>query len=199
MRPALETTRNSLVLRIRDRGDSVAWREFDAIYRPILERFARMRGLSADAADDVVQQCMTTVSEHIIKFDYDPAKGRFKGWLRTIIQNVIHNEQRKRGEVQADTAALDRATGAEPAADTAFDQIWQREHLKYCLERVRAKIEDSTYRAFQAYALEERPVDDVCAELNMTQRQVRLIKWRVTQMLREQMRYLIGDEGLDDV
>ena len=36
----MDTTRPSLLLRIRDRGDAGAWRTFDAIYRPMLYRFA---------------------------------------------------------------------------------------------------------------------------------------------------------------
>ena len=48
----MAVTRASLLLRIRDPKDNAAWKEFDAIYRPMLQRFARTMGLGAADAED---------------------------------------------------------------------------------------------------------------------------------------------------
>jgi RNA polymerase sigma-70 factor (ECF subfamily) len=42
----VDTTRPSLLLRIRDLSDKAAWRAFDEIYRPMVFRFALASGLS---------------------------------------------------------------------------------------------------------------------------------------------------------
>ncbi|HJN10352.1 MAG: hypothetical protein QGG09_11400 [Pirellulaceae bacterium] len=48
----LPETRNSLLLKVRDPADADAWIEFAAIYRPVIYRLARRRGLQdADAED----------------------------------------------------------------------------------------------------------------------------------------------------
>lgn len=45
-------TRNSLILRLRNRRNVDAWQEFAAIYEPVVYRMARRRGLQhADALD----------------------------------------------------------------------------------------------------------------------------------------------------
>ena len=45
-------TRITLLNRIKDGADAVAWREFMALYGPVVYGFARRRGLQdADAAD----------------------------------------------------------------------------------------------------------------------------------------------------
>ncbi len=67
----MNTTRISLLLRIKDLKDADAWAEFDAIYRPILSRFAAARGLQEADVDDVVQHCMTAIHAHIKAFEYD--------------------------------------------------------------------------------------------------------------------------------
>ena len=54
----MDTTRASLLLRIKDTRNTHAWAEFDAIYRPMLYRFARARGLDDAAAEDLVQHCI---------------------------------------------------------------------------------------------------------------------------------------------
>ena len=74
--PILDTTRATLLERIRDRADGEAWRQFDAIYRPMLMRFGQGCGLDHAGAEDVTQHCMSAIHRHIDGFDYDPKKGR---------------------------------------------------------------------------------------------------------------------------
>src|SRR5579859_241760 len=56
-----EPTRPSLISRVRDRDDKTSWNEFDALYRPFLYNIARRSGLSADDADDLVQDVFAKV------------------------------------------------------------------------------------------------------------------------------------------
>ena len=98
-----QITRASLLLRIKDRSDAQAWHEFDVLYRPMLNRFARSRGLNDADAEDVVQHCMMAVQKHIAHFEYDPTQGRFKGWLRTLVNNRIRNLLRDRKEALAES------------------------------------------------------------------------------------------------
>lgn len=186
----METTRASLLIRIKDRRDARAWGEFDAIYRPMLYRFATMRGLGHAEAEDVVQHCMIAVQEHIARFDYDPRKGRFKGWLRTMVNNRVRNLLRDRHEQSAESQDFKRDQQREDAPDEVFDKLWLEEHLKHCLRLVREEVEEATFKAFQLYVIEERPVEEVCKEMNMTQNQLYKIKWRLTQKLGERMKEL---------
>ncbi len=38
-------TRNSLLLKLRDKGDCESWQQFVAVYRPVVYRMARRRGM----------------------------------------------------------------------------------------------------------------------------------------------------------
>src|SRR5512137_2155681 len=120
----MDTTRLSLLLRIRDRSDGLAWTTFVSIYRPMLMRFARERGLTEADAEDVAQYCLAAVTDKIAEFSYDPQKGRFKGWLRTLVNNRIRNLLRGAGQPQADTAVLADAAQREPGPEEAFERIW---------------------------------------------------------------------------
>ncbi|MBN2563978.1 MAG: sigma-70 family RNA polymerase sigma factor [Phycisphaerae bacterium] len=189
------TTRGSLLVRIKDRRDQAAWREFDAIYRPMLYRFATARGLDHARAEDVVQQCMVVINHHINSFDYDPEKGRFKGWLRIMVNNRIRNLIRDRHDQVAESKDFKRDQRREQSPEEIFDKLWMEEHLDYCLRLVRCEVKESTFKAFQLHVIEERPVEEVGKELNMTTNQVYRIKWRVTQKLSEKMKELL--EGSD--
>jgi RNA polymerase sigma factor (sigma-70 family) len=180
-------------MRIKNRRDSAAWSEFDAIYRPVLHRFATARGLQHNEAEDVVQHCMAAIGEHIAGFEYDPKKGRFKGWLRTLVNNRVRNLIRNRCDPIAESKDFKRDQQREDSPDDVFDKLWMEEHLRHCLRLLRSDMQPSTLKAFQLYVIDEWPLAKVCEELAMSTAQVYRIKWRVTQKLGEKMKELIGE------
>ncbi len=184
------TTRSSLLRRIRDRDDAGAWREFDGLYRPLLMRYARLRGLDRSAAEDVVQHCMLAIQSHIGKFDYDPARGRFKAWLRTLVNNRIRKLARVRREQRAGTRELAGVADNRATLDEVFERVWLAEHLRHCLRDLRDEVEERTYQAFERYVIDQAPVETVCAELNLSAQQLYRIKWRLTRKLKERMQAL---------
>ncbi len=187
----MDTTRPSLLLRIRDRDDVAAWSTFDAIYRPLLVRYAHNCGLHPADAEDVAQQCLAVISDKIAEFTYEPQRGRFKSWLRTLVGNRVRNWARGRHEQQGGTGTFAIPSEREPAPDEAFDRIWQEEHLWHCLRELRAEVENTTYQAFAQYVLEQRPLAEVCAALHLTANNVYTIKWRLTQRVAAKMRELV--------
>ncbi len=187
----MDTTRPSLLLRIRDRSDTGAWRTFDAIYRPILLRFARARGLNDVDAEDVTQHCMAAISDQIGEFSYDPVRGRFKGWLRTLVNNRIRNLLRDRREQQAKTADFQSPQQREPQPEEAFDNIWMEEHLWHCLRELQTEVEETTFKAFKFYVIDQQPIERVCAELSLEPSNVHTIKWRMTKRVGEKMKELL--------
>lgn len=191
----METTHASLLIRIRDRGDAAAWSEFDAVYRPMLRRFARARGLQEAEVEDVVQHAMLAVSEYIARFEYDPTRGRFKGWLRTIVNNRVRSLLSARADRQAETADLKRPSDTEPSPDDLFDQVWMSEHLRHCLDRLRGEVEPLSWQAFEAYVLNDQPVEEVMRSLGVSANQLYSIKFRLTRKLAEHMERLAGSES----
>src|SRR5688500_8799823 len=82
-------TRASLLVRIRDPRDGGAWRQFVALYEPLIREFARKRGLQDADAADLTQTVMAAVSEAIRRLDYDPRRGTFRGWLLGVTRNQM--------------------------------------------------------------------------------------------------------------
>lgn len=192
----MDTTRPSLLLRLKDPRDAAAWEVFDQIYRPLLLRYAKTCGATNNDAEDIVQQCMSAISSHISEFEYDPGRGRFKGWLRTIVNNKVRNLHRDRRTRGAQSDGLDDLESKEQPPDEEFDRLWRQEHLWHCLRHLSGEVEETTYRAFEAYVIEERPVDEICAELNIKPNLLYTIKWRMTERIADKMRELLGDDPI---
>lgn len=196
----MNTTRASLLLRIRDPRDTAAWAQFHDLYAPLLYRYARARGLSREDAEDVRATCYQTIVTKIKEFDYNKAKGGFKAWLRTLVRCRVIDLLRKRREVLIDFTAGDgRATYCEladetPGPDEVWEKHWKYQHLKYCVEQVRKEVSAAQFQAFELLVLKERSVEEVCEELGLSANQVYRAKSRVLRRVRQKLSEM-GYEG----
>ena len=96
----------SLLVRLRDPADAVAWRTFIDVYAPAVFAFARRYGLQPADAADLTQDVCRNVSTALQSFAYDPDRGRFRGWLFTVVRNQLKMFRRSR--VAAPARAIDR-------------------------------------------------------------------------------------------
>src|SRR5262245_47860838 len=84
-------TRASLLVRLPDRADVVAWDEFIGIYGPLVYRLARRHGLQWADADDLVQEVLAAVSRSVQAWLEKPEHGQFRAWLFRIARNITVN------------------------------------------------------------------------------------------------------------
>ena len=68
--PQIDTTRVTLLARLRDAGDAGAWSQFHQLYGPVIYRYARRRGLQDADAADLTQDVLREVSQSIDRFEY---------------------------------------------------------------------------------------------------------------------------------
>ena len=191
----MNTTRSSLLDRVRDFDNTSSWVEFDRLYRPLLMHYARGRGLGATDAEEVAQQCLEVIVRRISGFR---KRSSFRSWLRRIVANKVkkHFRERKKWSTTGADALAD-AVGTEEAPDAAWDRQWELAHLAYCMDDLRSEFAEHTVRAFQLYAIQEMPVAEIASLLSVTPNQIYVAKSRVTRRIKERfselMRLLYGD------
>lgn len=190
----METTRPSLLQRVKNPRDNESWREFYQLYQPLLYRYARGRGLSRENADEVTQQCLTMLSEKMREFEYSREKGGFKHWLRRITNNKINDFFKKRRLPLAQSADFRRPQTTELSPDQLWEHQWQKKHLQYCLKLIRPEVAAKTFQAFEYHVLCAWSVDRVSKTLGISTDQVYTAKSRITRRLRAKMRELLGED-----
>jgi RNA polymerase sigma-70 factor (ECF subfamily) len=186
-------TRPSLLVRIRDADDSVAWRAFVEVYAPLIHGYARTRGLQEADAADVAQEVLHAVATHAKGFDYDPARGSFRGWLFRITLNKLRDlvGRRKPYAVgSGDTRVQEILSNA--AADHADEEAWNQHHawrlFLWAAEKARVDFREKTWQAFWRTAVEQQSVEQVAGDLQLSAGAVHVARCRVIARVKELLR-----------
>src|SRR5205809_4217227 len=90
-------TRPSLLVRLRDARDGVAWSEFVEVYAPLVYGYARKQGLQDADAADLSQEVLRAVAGAVGRLEYDPRRGAFRNWLFTIVRRKLSNWRAAQG------------------------------------------------------------------------------------------------------
>jgi RNA polymerase sigma factor (sigma-70 family) len=163
-------TRPSLLIRVRDPADQAAWREFVEIYRPVILRLARQKGMQAADAEDVAQEVLAAVAKAIEQREHDPQRAKFRTWLHRVAGNAILDAVTRRRPDRASgdsaiQAVLDRRASPGGPDSDLLRLEYRREVFRWAARRVRKEFRPDTWDAFWFTAIEGRSVADAAKEL----------------------------------
>jgi RNA polymerase sigma-70 factor (ECF subfamily) len=188
-----DSTRVTLLLRLRDRTDEFSWQDFHARYGELLYRYARARGASAVDAEDIVQEVEMYLFKAMEGFEYDASKGRFRAYLRSA---VVHATARKaakearQGE-NIDPEAFDYLAAAREAdQDERWEREWRLHRLRWAMREVTPEFHPKTVEAFRLHVLGGRPVKETAEHLGMSETSVYQAKSRILKRVKERLEAL---------
>jgi RNA polymerase sigma-70 factor (ECF subfamily) len=196
-------THPSLLVRLRDRADDLAWSEFVELYTPLIQRLARQKGLQEADAADLVQEVFGAVARRIDRYDPDPSKGSFRGWLSRIARNQILDAlaARRRHPPGVGDTSVRRMLDAQPAPspeDTAlFEAEYRRRAFAWASERVRGEVSVMAWRVFWMAGVEGHAAKAVAEALGTTIGTVYHYKSQVMARLRRKVLEIEGEPAIE--
>jgi RNA polymerase sigma-70 factor (ECF subfamily) len=183
-------TRASLLVRIRDPRDHQAWGEFEGRYRPLIRGWCR-RWFPREP-DDMVQEVFARLTKCIKNFEYKPELGRFRGWLKTVTNNLMAELKKKAWPLLTDGEGL---LDQEEARQDLMERLaaeYDLERLEMAKERVRGRVEVRTWSAYVETAERGRKPAEVARELGMKVGTVYQSRYSVLNELRREIEILEG-------
>src|SRR5262249_21265936 len=134
------------------RRDPERWREFDAIYRPMLFAFLRKQGLPEFEAQDVVQDIFVKLLGKIQT--YDREKSRFRSWLFSVAHHALVDHARRQASRQkAADGWVDRMLRSTDSESRRMEEDWilfhRRRILELALKRVHAGTSSRVWACFE--------------------------------------------------
>ncbi|HRX87509.1 MAG TPA: sigma-70 family RNA polymerase sigma factor [Phycisphaerae bacterium] len=190
-----ETTQPSLLLRVRDSSDEDAWREFAGKYRDLVAGYCRSRGLQPADCDDVQQLVWMHLAKGMRGFDHDPARGRFRDYLRRVVCSAIarHFARPDPANRALDTAML----AVTPSGDTDTDEVWGAEwvdhHYRLAMQTVRRTFDARSVAIFNQLVSGDS-VAALAEAFEMTEQAVHKVKQRIRDRTAELIARQVREE-----
>ncbi|GAA4453124.1 sigma-70 family RNA polymerase sigma factor [Novipirellula rosea] len=191
-------TRASLIAGLTDPAAEEVWAEFVGIYRPLIYRVARAKGLQDADAEDVTQAVFGRVQRAIASFE-SQGPGSFRRWLYAITRNLVVTEltrgpfSGRRGPVATGDSEvirqLEQVADADEETTAIFRLEYQRVRFQMAAEKVREQISETTWMCFWLTSVKHRSVKEIAEELGRSVGAVRVARCRVLTKIREEIAY----------
>ncbi len=196
-------TRPSLLVRLHDASDELAWSEFSVVYEPVIYQMVKRRGLQDADAREIVQEVLMSVAAAIDRFDVD-GTGSFRGWLSRITRNATIDRLRtlrlRRETIGGSHVArvIDAVSYCEQddsneSLSLEFDRNHRQHLFRWAAGKVRARTGETNWIAFWRTAVESHSVADVAAQLGISEGAVYVARCRILKRIRELVHQRLED------
>lgn len=182
-------TRSSMIFDLKDLSQE-RWNNFVLVYTPLLKFWIRKKNVPSSAEDDVLQESLAAMHDGIGRFERDPAKGKFRGWLRMIVERRAADYFRSLPQDQgAPQELLDSLVNRDQkdAEEIDGEQQALEEVKARALELVRESTAEKTWQMFWKRTVEDVPSSEIAKQFDVTTAAVRVAKQRVLKRLRDLM------------
>jgi RNA polymerase sigma-70 factor (ECF subfamily) len=188
----------SLLDRLQGEACPDDWSLFVSLYQPFIERFIRLDPVLVADADDICQNVLRKIVEHLPRFRRQ-RDGSFRAWLRVITANEVNYYWRQRRRARAMGTAGFASSVLIGLTDPVneLSQRWDREHSRYVLARlqelVKSQFSATTWQAFHMRVIDDKSAAEVAAILGISENAVHVAKSRVLGQLRREAAGFIDD------
>lgn len=185
---------------LRDANASEPWARFVDRYGNVIRSWCRNRGLQDADTQDVTQKILLILMDEMPEFTYDPAKGRFRDWLRVITRNACYrfferDQSRKYESITDDVPAREEL-------ERSLDEQGKIETLHAAMEEVRKRVSPRDWTIFHQLSFEHDSGDVLANEFGMTIAAVFKAASRVRRKVVEQVKEFGGSDtdvgGMND-
>lgn len=207
---AVPQTQHTLIARLRDPSDEVAWARFETGYRELVVRFAMKQGLQQSDAEDVAQAVFQSLLSAMQGFTLDRSKGRFRDYLFRAVRNEIARQSAKRrpraasealvevkGEGTGGRACISIEQATDPtlecAAQKAFEDEWIDHHFRMAFTEIRRVFSPDSVAIFERL-LAGTSIESTAAAFATTTQAVHKVKQRIRDRMQELVSAQIAEE-----
>ncbi|MCH2205694.1 MAG: RNA polymerase sigma factor [Lentisphaerales bacterium] len=186
-------TRQSLLIRLKDKHDDQSWEDFVKFYKPFIYMMVRKMNFDHHDAEEVVQQITLKAWRSLPEFNYSPDKGRFRSWLSRMTHNtvldVIKSRQRysNRLEKYKDVDHLQKLSA--PEIENMANVEWQTYITNLAWKNVSPDFTEKVRLAFER-SLKGDDAEIIAEDLGLTKNAIYVYKKRVKERLTEEVRRL---------
>lgn len=184
------TTRKTLLQGVYD-NDEKSWEQFQEFYRPLIRICGHDYKLTDEEIKDLQQEVLIEVFKADVVGKYDPNRGRFRDYLRTI----IHRKAFKILNNRLPDSSQD-ALEIEISMEKFWDEEWHAFIMEIAMDELKEEVSETSFLAYDLYVTQGLPPDQVAKMLSITVNQVYIARTRCVQQLKEIVEKLKSDDTI---
>jgi len=182
-------TRVTLLQKIKNCQDESSWEDFVDYYQGYIYAVVLSMNINYHDAQDISQAVLLKAWKNLSSFEYDPGKGRFRGWLTTVTKNTVKRFMRKKSKL------LENAQGQKKNELECYlndvglsdiEEISKREWEAYIAKRawdnIKPELAESLALVFEKLMAGEA-VRDIAQEFDFAENTVHVYKKRVQKRM----------------
>ena len=185
------TTRKTLLQGVLN-GNENSWEQFLEFYKPLIRLCGHDYELTDEEIKDLQQEVLIEVHNANVIGKFNPNRGRFRDYFRTIIRRKAFHLRKQRLRIIEQLPPGENKTELEVAAA----KEWQELLLKTATEELKERVNTTSFMAFDLNVNQNLPAPQVAAMLQITLNQVYLAKGRCSKLLAEIIERLKNDDSL---
>ncbi|MCK5834920.1 MAG: sigma-70 family RNA polymerase sigma factor [Lentisphaeria bacterium] len=186
-------TRKTLLQKIKDNHDERSWEDFVFYYRDFIFNVIVKMNISHHDAEDITQRVLLKLWKTLPQFNYQPEKGRFRGWLCRITGNEVKDFFRARGrsplvdlEDQEEQDSLTDQMANLPEIENIAKEEWRSYVSKLAWSNIVDGIDSKTAECFLMFA-RGKSIKEIVEKLGVAESTTYVYKKRVQDKLRNEI------------
>lgn len=192
-----EQTRHTLIERIRDQHNEIAWEEFVASYESYIYAIIRRMGISPEDSKDIHQDVVLNIWKKLPEYRKNP-NTRFRGWLSTVTSNAvkyfIRSSVNKSKKLDRFENLLNDLADSSTEIEKIAEEEWELFIADKALENVKEAFSGRGIDVFQM-SLKGSPISEIATSLNIEESSVYQLRARVKKSLTKEIARLKEDLG----
>lgn len=198
--PESDSTPQSFIENLACDRSTLNWERFLFLYRPLLERWLRLYGISPTDAPDLIQESLVVVVRRLPEFRHNGRTGAFRTWLKQILRNQVLEHRRREQRISSSSEIEETLQIEDPRG--GLELLWDREHdreiLRRLLQLTKPLVPAKSWEAFYRTAVMGDESPAVAKELGMSLNAVYIARSRVFGQLRRLARGLLATTEDED-
>lgn len=181
-------TRKSLIVKLRNTTNELAWRDFVCVYEGFLKQLVRRQGVPDRHVADVTQQILLAIARSIDGWKDDGNAASFRRWLVTVSRNVVIQFMTRERRQTSGVGGTDMLSQLLNVADKPDEQLvrkYQHELVVWAAEQVRHEFLETSWQAFWATVIEGQTVDHVASALGVSPGSIYMSRTRIMARIRK--------------
>lgn len=140
-------TSRTLIIRIKEQNDNLAWEQFSATYTPFISSLIKQFGIKKEDSEELCQDVLVKVWKALSTFLYERERCKFRTWLSRICKHTALNflSSKKNKQAQqtvSNTEDLLDLTSSDSPIEASIEKEWKLFIANQAWNSVRQQFND---------------------------------------------------------